>query len=176
MLTSRAFSTVFCIVIIAAVQGEGEAVVGEEAAPAKVFKTAPSADTVPQNGTTNGEGNGKFYIKIGGTSSMVNLQSTTDGAGNGNTGEGSGNNNGNRATGNGNGNGNGNNNAQITIVNDPAFLTCPPCQYYDPSTQLCVTVQSCVNSKPVTPASAAPPAGTLSVGGTSVTAGRRMRL
>ncbi|CAL8468696.1 g8236 [Coccomyxa elongata] len=176
MWTRRALYTVCCIVLIAAAQGGDVAATGEEAAPEKVFKAAPSADPVPQNGTTNGEGNGKFYIKIGGSSSLASLQSSSDGTGNGNTGDGSGNNNGNRATGNGNGNGNGNNNAQITIQNDPAFLTCPPCQYYDPSTQLCVTVQSCVNSKPVTPALPAPPAGTLSVGGSSVTAGRKMRL
>ncbi|BDA43322.1 hypothetical protein COCOBI_04-3340 [Coccomyxa sp. Obi] len=105
MLTRRGLHTVCCIVLIAAVQGEGVATEGEEAAPGKVFKAAPAADPVPQNGTTNGEGNGKFYIKIGGSSSLASLQSSSDGTGNGNTGDGSGNNNGNRATGNGNGNG-----------------------------------------------------------------------
>ncbi|KAK9915370.1 hypothetical protein WJX75_008122 [Coccomyxa subellipsoidea] len=167
MMSVRGLQIVFCLIFIAGIRAESAAAAGENSASAKVT-AAPLAD-VPQNGTRNGEGNGKFFVKIGGAAAFADT-TASDGTGNG---AGSGNNNGNKATGSGNGNGNGNNNAQITIINDPAFLTCPPCQYYDPSTQLCVSVQSCLNTKPAAAANASPPANTLTVGGT---AGRKLRM
>ncbi|EIE22337.1 hypothetical protein COCSUDRAFT_53769 [Coccomyxa subellipsoidea C-169] len=168
-MTTRALLFVCCFILVASTRGETAAAGSDDSAAAKV-KAAPLAD-IPQNGTRNGEGNGKFLVKIGGSAAFADT--TGDGTGNGNTAAGSGNNNGNKATGNGNGNGNGNNNAQITIVNDPAFPSCPPCQYYDPATQLCVSVQACLNTKPAAAAVAAPPANTLSVGGA---AGRKLRM
>ncbi|CAL5221524.1 g3732 [Coccomyxa viridis] len=135
----------FCV-LLASLRVNGEA----QAPQADALDTAQVVSLLAKSGKTNGtrsgESNSKISVLIGGASAFAS--STTDGTGNGDTTGGSGNNNGNNATGSGNGNGNGNNNAIITIQNDPTFLTCPPCQYYDPAQQLCISVQACLATKP----------------------------